>query len=122
MPAATRPERMGRIGPAVAAELNRLQPSLVACFDEDLRAGRGQEAGPRPLPPGSHDESDPTLLVLNLELEPGQIRIADAPVHSQGPASDVLIACAQKVLNGRVIQTNVVTGPGRARLALPLVR
>jgi hypothetical protein len=122
VPVATRTDRMGLIGPILAAELSSLQPRLAACLDDD-RQVRPAQAPPRPAPePGSADESTPTILVLNLELEAGRIRIEDAPVEAQGRVSEGAIACTQQVLRGHVFPAPVVTGPGRARMALPLAR
>jgi len=120
VPAAARPGRMGPIGPVMTNELNELQPRLAACFDEEAQSRYGQVPVSRYLETRTQDENAATLLVLNLELQPGQVRIADAPVESQGGASDGLVACAQQVLRGHVIRTPVSRTSGRARMILPL--
>jgi hypothetical protein len=122
VPVATRTDRMGLIGPILASELSVLQPRLAACLDDDREVRPAQAPPPQAPEPGSPDENPPTILVLNLELEAGRIRIEDAPVEAQGRASEGAIACAQQVLRGHVIPAPVVTGPGRARMALPLAR
>ena len=120
VPTAARVNRLGPIGPVMANELNELQPRLALCFDEETQARHGHLLVTRPLDGRTAEESSVTLLVLLLELQPGQIRIVDAPVESQGKASDGLLACAQRILRGHVIPTPVVRGPGRARLVFPL--
>jgi hypothetical protein len=123
VPVATRTERMGLIGPILASEVSALQPRLAACLDEDRQVRPAQAPPSQSAPePGSPDEPAPTLLVLNLELEAGRIRIEDATVELQGRASDAAVACAQQILRGHVIPAPVVTAPGRARMALPLAR
>jgi hypothetical protein len=113
---------MGPIGPLVASELRELKPRLAECFDQEPQGGAGQEAASRPPGLEPPDERSPPLLVLHLELVPGQIRFVDAPLENQGAASDAVIACAQEVLRGRVIPAPMVWRPGRARVILPLVR
>ena len=66
------------------------------------------------------DPNGPTLLVLNMEVQPGQIRIVDAPVESQGRASDGLVACAQRVLRGHLIRTPAAQKTERARMIFQL--
>jgi hypothetical protein len=122
VPVATRTDRMGLIGPILASELSILRPRLEACVDDDRQVRPAQAPPPQAPEPGSPDEGTPTLLVLNLELEAGRIRIEDAPVEAQGRASEGAIACAQQVLRGHIIPAPVVTGPGRARMALSLGR
>jgi hypothetical protein len=53
--------------------------------------------------------------VLTLRLEPTSdgLRIVDAPVERQGPASDGELACAQAALRGATIQVPG-TKPGPA--------
>jgi hypothetical protein len=118
--AAARPAALGRIGPVMNNELANLQPSLARCLDEETQARNGQFPVSRSLDGRTPDENATTLLVLQLELSPGQIRIVDAPVESQGRSSDGRVACAQRLLRGRVIRTPVVQGAGRARMVLPL--
>jgi hypothetical protein len=113
---------MGLLGPVVANALNDLQPSVAACFDEDAQARHGQAPVSRTAESPSAEEPGPTLLVLNLELSEGQIRIADAPVLNQGLASDGLVACAQRVLRGHVVHTSLVKAPGRSRVTFPLAQ
>lgn len=120
VPAAARPAALGRIGPVMNNELANLQPSLAQCLDEETQARNGQFPVSRSLDGRTPDENATTLLVLQLELSPGQIRIVDAPVESQGRSSDGRVACAQRLLRGRVIRTPVVQGAGRARMVLPL--
>lgn len=120
VPAAARPAALGRIGPVVNAELASLQASLAQCLDEETQARNGQFPVSRSLDGRPPDENERTLLVLQLELTPGQIRIVDAPVESQGRSSDGRVACAQRLLRGHVIRTPVVRDTGRARMVLPL--
>ena len=120
VPAAARPSALGRIGPVMNNELANLQPSLAQCLDEETQARNGQFPVSRTLDGRTPDENERTLLVLQLELTPGQIRIVDAPVESQGRSSDGRVACAQRLLRGHVIRTPVVRSAGRARMVLPL--
>lgn len=120
VPTAARPAALGRIGPVMNNELANLQPGLAQCLDEETQARNGQFPVSRSLDGRTPDENATTLLVLQLELTPGQIRIVDAPVESQGRSSDGRVACAQRLLRGHVIRTPVVQSAGRARMVLPL--
>jgi hypothetical protein len=121
IPAAGRPARLGRIGPVMSKELGEIQPRIAMCFDEETQARHGQVAVSRSLVGGrTVEESAATLLVLNLDVTSGQIRIVDAPVESQGRASDGLIACAQGILRGHVIRTPAAQKVERARMIFQL--
>ncbi len=121
IPAASRPNRMGPIGPVLANELSEvLQPRLAQCFDEETQSRFGQTPVSRPLNGREADDAGTILLVLNVEVSPGQVRIADAPVEQQGPASDGTVACAQRVLRGHVVRTPVATDTRRVRMAFQL--
>jgi hypothetical protein len=121
IPAAARPARLGPVGRVMVNELATLQPRIGNCFDEDVQARHGQVAVSRPLVGGrTADQSAATLLILNLEVTPGQIRIVDAPVESQGRDSDGVIACAQGILRGHVIQTTSAQKVERARMIFQL--
>jgi hypothetical protein len=101
-------------------ELNELQPRIAGCFDEVVQSSFGKTPVSRFLETRAPDANGPTLLVRNLELQPGQVRIVDAPVESQGPGSDGLVACVQSILRGHVIRTPVSRSTGRARMVYPL--
>ena len=120
IPAAARPNRMGPIGPVIANELNEIQPRFAACFDEETQSRFGQTPVSRPVATRGADDAGTTLLVLNIEVTPGQILIADAPVEQQGPASDGTVACAQRILRGHVIRTPVAVDSRRVRMAYQL--
>jgi len=120
IPLATRPAKLGRIGPAVANELNELQPRLALCFDEETQARHGQLPVSRALDGTTRGEGPTAVLHLNLEVQPGEIRIVDAPVGSQGQVSDGLVACAQRILRGHVLRTPAAKEPAHFRLIFPL--
>lgn len=121
IPAAARPARLGAIGRDMVNELTRLQPRIGMCFDEEIQARHGQVAVSRPLGGGrTAEEGAATLLILNLEVTPGQVRIVDAPVESQGRDSDGVIACAQGILRGHVIPTPAAQKVERARMIFQL--
>ena len=120
IPLATRPAKLGRIGPALANELNELQPRLALCFDEETQARHGQFPVSRALDGTTRGEGPTAVLHLNLEVQPGEIRIVDAPVGSQGQVSDGLVACAQRILRGHVLRTPVAREPAHFRLIFPL--
>jgi hypothetical protein len=118
---AGRPGSLGALGRIMMAELVELQPRLSLCFDEEAQSRFGQVPVSRALVGGQEaDPNGPTVLFLNLDLQSGQIRIADAPVQSQGGASDGLVACAQRVLRGHVIPTAAAQQAGRARMMFQL--
>jgi hypothetical protein len=118
---APRVAALGAMGATVAEDLANLQDRIGACFEEEAQSRFGQVPVSRSRRPQAEDHEGPTLLVLQLETRPGQVRIADAPVVSQGAGSDGLVACAQQVLRGHVIAVDGLTTTGRARLVFPLV-
>jgi hypothetical protein len=121
IPAAARPARLGVIGRVMTNALAEIQPRLSTCFDEETQSRFGQTPVSRPLAGGREaDQQGPTLLILNMEVQPGQIRIVDAPVESQGRASDGLVACAQRILRGHVIRTPAAQNTERARMIFQL--
>jgi hypothetical protein len=116
-----RPAALGPGGAAVGRELNELQPELSGCYDEVTQARHGQE---RITTTGaSWDEAGagPPTLMLQLELRDGEVLIVDAPVESRGGASDGLIACAQRILRGRVVPAPGARRGGRARVPFTLL-
>ncbi len=120
VPPVGRLARLGRLGPPISNELNELQPRLSRCFDEETQAQHGQYPVSRALDGRSRGGSSAAVLLLNLEVQPGLVRIVDAPVESQGQASDGLVACAQRILRGHVLSTPAATTAGRFRLVFPL--
>ncbi len=120
VPRTARPAKLGRIGPALQNELNEIQPRLALCFAEEVQARHGQLPVSRALDGASRGDGPTAVLLLDLEVQPGRIRIVDAPVESQGQASDGLVACAQRILRGHVLRTPVATEPARFRLIFPL--
>jgi hypothetical protein len=119
-PIAARMSALGPIGAAVSGELADLQPRLSECFDETTQSRYGQIAFSRTQDFTPSGGAGTTILVLQLEMSAGQVRIVDAPVESQGGAPDGLVACAQEVLRGQVIRAPGAKPGQRARLMFPL--
>jgi hypothetical protein len=122
VPPSARANALGRIGGGVGRELNELRPELEACFDESTQARFGQEPVSRTRDYAPMDDTGATILVLQLETRQGGVRIVDAPVEVQGTASDGLVACAQRVLRGRVLQVPGAKPGARHRLLFPLTQ
>jgi len=99
VPPSARAATLGPVGAAVGRELIDLQPRLAACFDEVSQARNGQQPVSE-TQDGTLAEGGATVLMLELETSPDEVRIVDAPLESRGGASDGLVACAQRVLRG----------------------
>ncbi|HET8733785.1 MAG TPA: hypothetical protein VFM45_08440 [Anaeromyxobacteraceae bacterium] len=95
---------LGAPGAAVARGLNEMRDDLDACFDEDAQSRHGREAVSRARDAAPNDQPDTTILMLQLESRYDTVVLVDAPVESQGLASDGLVACVQKVLRGLEFQ------------------
>jgi hypothetical protein len=121
VPVAARAAALGPVGVAVNGAINDLQPSLSACFDEVSQSQHGQVPFSRTADFKGQEGAGTPILVLELETGAGRVRIVDAPVDTQGSASDGLVACAQRLLRGRVIEGPGVQPGQRARLLLPLI-
>jgi hypothetical protein len=121
VPLSPRASALGPLGAAVGRELNELQPQLAACFDEEVQARHGAAGvtAVRDLAPQA--DQGTTVLVLELETQAGAVRIADAPVEARGGASDGLLACAQRVLRGKVFDAPGAHAGARHRLLHPLL-
>lgn len=111
---------LGPVGAAVDRELGELQPQLSACFDEVTQSRYGQTGFSRTQDRDTPNETGTTVFLLQLETSAGKVRIVDAPLETQGTASDGLVACAQRVLRGRVIDAPEAKTGQRARLIFPL--
>ncbi len=122
VPQVARAAEAGPVGAAVGRELNELQPRLAACFDEDRQARHGRDVVSRSGDALPMEDSGTTILVLQVEAGGGRARIVDAPVETQGGASDGLVACAQQVLRGHVVQTPAAKAPARYRILFTLLR
>ncbi len=121
VPMASRAAGLGAMGATVMEDLAELQDRIGGCFDENVQARHGRTPVSR-SPRSTTDWGEgPAMLVLQIETRPGEARIVDAPVVSQGDASDGLIACAQQILRGHVIPLPGHTTTGKARLVFPLV-
>lgn len=121
VPVVARPAALGPPGGAIGRGLIELQPRLAGCFDEDTAARFG------PTPPtvaqdASMSETGATVLVLHVETGGGEARIVDAPVETQGGASDGVVTCAQNVLRGQRFALPQATPGGKYRLLHPLTR
>jgi hypothetical protein len=119
---APRAAALGPVGAALGRELNELQPKLSACFDEDTQARHGRDGFTEVKDLAPMDDNGATVLVLQVEERPGELRVVDAPVETRGNASDGLIACAQRVLRGRVVPVPQAQGSARHRVLYTLTQ
>jgi hypothetical protein len=104
VPITARPRNLGRLGGLVLARLNDLHDELTACFTYEAQAQRGSGPVSTVRDAAPMDDSGGIVLVLQLEGQAGGFRIVDAPVETRGPAGDELLACAQSVLRGKVLE------------------
>ncbi len=118
---AARPAELGPVGAAIGRELNELHPSLSACFDEVTQARYGQQGYSSVGDYARTDDHGTTVLMLEVETLQGQVRIVDAPVETRGGASDGLLACAQRVLRGHVVQVPEAKPGSRHRMLFTLL-
>jgi hypothetical protein len=116
VPVSARPGALGPLGAAVGRELNDLHEQLSACFDEDSQARHGTQPVTVVRDTAPQDDAGMPALMLQLEAGGGQVRIVDAPVEARGGASDGLIACAQRVLRGKVFEVPTGRQAGRHRM------
>jgi hypothetical protein len=122
VPPAARAAALGRAGPAIGRELLELRPRLDACFDEDTQARFGPRAHTVVQDVAPIESEQTTILMLQIEEMNGRVRIVDAPVESQGTASDGLIACVQQVLRGREVEIPAARAGARHRLLYMLTQ
>jgi hypothetical protein len=112
---------LGAVGGAVHRALLELKDTLDVCFDEDVQARHGGVAVTRTRDNAPIEEDgQTTILMLQLETQWGAVRVVDAPVETQGPASDGLIACAQRILRRQVIEVPGVKAGQRYRVLFSL--
>lgn len=103
---------------AAGLDVEALQPRLSECFLPAVAARSGgrvvavKDAAPL------QDEAA-TVLVLEVEVVRGVLRVVDAPVESRGTATDGTIACAQAVLRGQSAPAAGLA-PGRHRVRFAL--
>jgi hypothetical protein len=112
----------GPVGAAVTRGLNEMKEQLDACFDEDVAARHGGSRVSRTQDNAPIEDSQTTILMLQVETHDGFVRIADAPVESQGPADEPLIACAQRILRGLEVDSPEVKAGERHRILFTLSR
>jgi len=117
-----RPAAAGPVGAAIGRELNEMQPKISACFDEDRQARHGRDAVSRTQDYAPMGDYGTTVLMLQVEVRPGEAVIVDAPVETQGHASDGLVACVQRVLRGHAVRTPAATEAGRHRILFTLLQ
>lgn len=117
---AARASALGPVGADVGRELIALQDQLSTCFDAEVAAQSGRIVPTRTADPTSQQDLSETVLVLQLETGSGTVRIVDAPIESHGGAEDATIACAQRILRGRTIDSPSARPGGRHRLMLQL--
>ena len=116
-----RPAALGSVGAALGRGLNEIKDQLDACFDEDAQARYGQVAVTRTRDNAPIvDDGQATILMLQLETQQGAVRVVDAPVETQGAASDGLIACAQRLLRGLEFEAPDAKAGQRHRVFFPL--
>lgn len=116
---------LGAVGTAVGRGLNALQPALADCWNE--AAARGGQVAQEDNLTEARDEAPPadgttTVLVLQVETLADQVRIVEAPLESQGSASDGLVACAQRVLRGQTFDAPGAQPGQRYRILHGLTR
>jgi hypothetical protein len=112
----------GPVGAAITLGLNEMKEQLDACFDEDVAARHGGTRISRTRDDAPIENDQTTILMLQVETHPGFVRIVDAPVESQGPADEPLLACAQRVLRGLEIDSPQVKPGERHRVLFTLSR
>jgi hypothetical protein len=67
-----------------------------------------------------HGPPDQGVLVLEIETLDGKVRIADAPLGTNGSPSDEYASCAQKAVVGQVIPVRDAKVGSHMRMAFPL--
>ena len=121
VPVSARLSALGPLGGAIGRGLIELQPRLAACFDEDTAARFGPQ--PRSVAmDGSLPDAGTPVLLLEIETGGGGARIVDAPVDTQGGASDGVISCAQSILRGQQFSYAQAPAGGKHRVLHPLTR
>lgn len=93
---------LGTVGRDLMNGLAALGPQLSACVEGTDRAGTG------------------AVLVLLLEPEQGRVRIADAPVQSEGSLRPAALTCLQRVLRGQEIAARDSRHGQRLRMPYPI--
>ena len=121
VPITARAKALGRVGGLIQARLNDLQDDLRTCFTADAQARHGGELVTTVKDAAPMDDAGTLVLVLQLEGQAGSVRIVDAPVESRGPAGEELIACAQNLLRGKVLDVPNVAAGTKYRLLFPLM-
>jgi len=120
VPLTSRAKSLGRQGGLIQARLNDLQDDLRKCFQADVQARHGGAAISTVRDAQPMDEAGSLVLVLQLEGQAGSVRVVDAPVETRGGAGDELIACAQNLLRGRVLDVPGAAAGTKYRLLFPL--
>lgn len=121
VPITARSRALGRMGGLIQSKLNELQDELRGCFTAEGQARHGGGPITTSLDGGSMDDAGNLMLVLQLEGQPGGVRVVDAPLEARGPAGDELIACAQGLLRGRTFEVPGARAGSRYRLLFPVV-
>jgi hypothetical protein len=111
---------LGPVGVAIAQDLAELKPNLDECFSAASQARNAGQAVTAVKDEVVAEDNGATTLMLQVEGSAGELRIVDAPVEMRGSASDGLIACAQRVLRGRVIPSGAARAGTRFRIPFPL--
>jgi len=94
--------------------LSGLRAHLEKCPDRPAHGGFG---GNGTYVPGVEEM---TLLMLEVEMLDGRVKIVDAPLAMPGSTSDAFAACVQQTLRGQVIAVPAAAAGDRARIAFPL--
>ncbi len=121
VPVVARASALGPLAGPVGRGLLELQPQLAACFDEDTAARFGTQPRTIAKDASNSDRGTPAL-VLQIETAGGEARIVDAPLDTQGGASDGVIACAQTVLRGRRFPAPGAPPGAKYRVMQPLTQ
>lgn len=114
---------LGNVGGAVTRGLAALAQAIGACQGE--AQARGGLVAPTDNYTEARDEAPPpddttTILVLQIESLPEQVRIVEAPVESPGRASPGYVACIQRVLRGQTFAAPGARPGHRYRLLYPV--
>jgi len=117
----SRDRTLGPLGAALRAGLEPLTPQLQGC----LASAPGSSPGGTTVSTAAGDEDlaeagGAPAVVLHLETQAGQVRIADAPVLGWAGASEGAMGCVQQVLRGRTFPAPAARPGRKLRVAFPL--
>lgn len=121
VPITARAKSLGRLGGLISARLAEIHDEVTTCFTHEAQARHGAAAVTTVKDAAPMDDTGSIVLVLQLEGQAGAIRIVDAPVETRGGAGDELLACAQSLLRGKVLDVPGAVAGKKYRLLYPLI-